>query len=50
MWNSILSGLSMFILASVMFILAIVGIMICIIRDLISSFFKLIWSHKYLKI
>jgi len=38
MWNSIVSGLSMFILASVMFILAIVGIMICIIRDLILFF------------
>ena len=40
MWNSILSGLRMFILTPFFFALAIVGIMICIIRDLNLLYFQ----------
>jgi len=50
MWNSILSGLRMFIVTPFFFALAIVGIMTCIIRDVIFSIFKLVLNHKHPRI
>jgi len=51
MWNYILSGLRMFVFTPFMFIMAIIGILVCIIQDLSISLFKLIWTlvkHKSL--
>lgn len=44
MWNFILSGLRMFVFAPIAFVMAIIGILICIIEDLISTLLKLLWK------
>jgi len=45
MWNSILSGLRI-IFTPIVLIMAIIGILVCILEDLISYIFKLIWNKK----
>jgi len=51
MWNFILSGLKI-ILTLFVLIIAIIGILVCILEDLISYVFKLNWNknkHKSYK-
>jgi len=45
MWNYILSGLRMFVFTPLMLVMAIIGILICIIQDLISFLSKQIWNQ-----
>ena len=45
MWNYILSGLRMFVFTPVLFVMAIVTILLCIIQDMILFLFRLIWNQ-----
>jgi len=40
MWNFILSCFRVFVLGPVVFVMAVVGILICIVTDLLSLIFK----------
>jgi hypothetical protein len=43
MWKFGLSCLRMFVFTPVIFVMAVSGILVCILQDLISFLFKLIW-------
>jgi len=50
-WNYILSGFRMFVFTPFMLIMAIIGIFVCIIQDLLLFIFKQVWTlvkHKSL--
>jgi hypothetical protein len=49
MWIIILSGLRMFIFTPFILIMAIIGILVYIIQDLILEVFNLIWNQVNLK-
>jgi len=49
MWIIILSGLRMFIFTPFILIMAITGILVYIIQDLILEVFNLIWNQVNLK-
>ncbi|ADQ79239.1 hypothetical protein Palpr_1091 [Paludibacter propionicigenes WB4] len=44
MFNFILSGLRMFVFTPVMFVLAVLGILICIFQDVVLFIAKTIWN------